>query len=249
LSTGIEGEKERREGRVRSCVTGLDTHLQGGFQRGATILVYGSPGTGETVFCLQFIVRGAVEEREPGIIVTLEETPDQLFWEAASLGLELEGQLGKTIHVIDGASQRLGLEPAGRTLAIRQPQFKLETVMERIAQAQREIGAVRIAIDPVAPLLALGPGETVQERAEAVVARLGGFLWRSGMTSIITARREEYQLGYITQGIIRLEQREMALGEVVAIKRYLTVVKMRGTALPDKVFEFTVERGGIRLRD
>ncbi len=235
--------------RTRTFISGLDGFLQGGLVKGSTTLIVGSPGCGKTVFCLQYIVRGA-QNGQPGVYVSLEEPPDQLRFEAQTLNLGLEAQFGKTIEIVDAATLRLGLSPQGR-FALSSERFTLEGLIEAIQQARDSVGATRIVIDPVTPLLTL---ETSTEKgvgsvAEEVVARLGGFLQRSGMTCLMTAREEEARLGYITQGIIGLEQREVPGREIVELKRYLTVRKMRGTQCPEKILQFRITGNGIVLTE
>ena len=42
--------------RVPTGVHGLDKLIEGGFPKGRSILVTGEPGTGKSIFCLQFLV-------------------------------------------------------------------------------------------------------------------------------------------------------------------------------------------------
>jgi len=58
--------------RVSTGIVGLDEMLGGGFPQERVILVRGGPGSGKTIFSLQFIVEG-VKRGERGIYVTLEE--------------------------------------------------------------------------------------------------------------------------------------------------------------------------------
>jgi KaiC/GvpD/RAD55 family RecA-like ATPase len=53
--------------RVKSGIEGLDEVIEGGFPSGSLILLAGEPGTGKTVFSIQFLVKGA-ELNEPGRI-------------------------------------------------------------------------------------------------------------------------------------------------------------------------------------
>ena len=55
-------------------ITGFDEITGGGLPRGRTTLLVGGPGSGKTVFALQFLVHGAQHFREPGIFVAFEET-------------------------------------------------------------------------------------------------------------------------------------------------------------------------------
>ena len=58
--------------RVKTGINGLDELIEGGFPEKSTILVSGTPGTGKTLFCLQYIHKG-LELGESGIYITLEE--------------------------------------------------------------------------------------------------------------------------------------------------------------------------------
>ena len=60
--------------RVATGITGLDALIEGGLPKGRSILVTGEPGTGKTIFALQFLVEG-LKRGEKGIYVTADESP------------------------------------------------------------------------------------------------------------------------------------------------------------------------------
>lgn len=66
---------EARIVKVSTGVKGLDEMLDGGFPKGRVILLCGGPGTGKTIFSLQFLA-SAAEKGKPGVYVTLEEPLD-----------------------------------------------------------------------------------------------------------------------------------------------------------------------------
>lgn len=76
--------------RRRTHVPGLDELLEGGFPRGSSILVSGSPGTGKTIFSLQFLYNGAAVEGETGVYFTFEEKRDSLIEQASLFGWDIE---------------------------------------------------------------------------------------------------------------------------------------------------------------
>ena len=63
--------------RVSSGIRGLDKMLEGGYPKGAVVLVSGGPGTGKTTFALQYIYYGA-KHNEPGVYVSFEQEVDDL---------------------------------------------------------------------------------------------------------------------------------------------------------------------------
>ena len=54
-------------------IAGFDEITGGGLPRGRTTLFVGGPGSGKTVFALQFLAHGAHHCGEPGIFVAFEE--------------------------------------------------------------------------------------------------------------------------------------------------------------------------------
>lgn len=64
--------------RIKSGIKGLDNLLNGGFPKGHSILLCGAPGTGKTIFALQFLYKGAKNFGENGLYVSIEEHPNKL---------------------------------------------------------------------------------------------------------------------------------------------------------------------------
>ena len=74
--------------KIKTGIPGLDEILKGGIRKGASVLITGPPGTGKTIFCIQFVVEGA-KRNEPGIYITSEETIEDIRTYADALGLDL----------------------------------------------------------------------------------------------------------------------------------------------------------------
>src|ERR1700737_1302098 len=58
-------------------VTGFDEVTNGGLPRGRPSIVCGGPGCGKTMFALEFLVRGATEFNEPGVLMTFKKPPEK----------------------------------------------------------------------------------------------------------------------------------------------------------------------------
>ena len=71
--------------KVPTGISGFDEITGGGLPRGRTVLVQGGPGSGKTIFGLQFLVNGARFFKEPGIFVAFEESTSQIVASAAHL--------------------------------------------------------------------------------------------------------------------------------------------------------------------
>ena len=57
------------EPKLSSGLPGLDTMLDGGFNRGRVILVLGEPGTGKTIVCSQYLHHGAANLGQKGMFI------------------------------------------------------------------------------------------------------------------------------------------------------------------------------------
>src|ERR1700679_1933099 len=80
--------------RLPKCPTGirgLDEITGGGLPRGRPTLVCGGAGCGKTLLAAEFLVRGAVQFGEPGVLMPFEETEKELKANVPSLGFDLEG--------------------------------------------------------------------------------------------------------------------------------------------------------------
>ncbi len=75
--------------RVKTGVDGLDKLIDGGFPKGHCILLSGAPGTGKTIFGVQYIYEGA-KNGEKGLYITFTEDIDDISLQASVFGLDLQ---------------------------------------------------------------------------------------------------------------------------------------------------------------
>jgi hypothetical protein len=69
-------------------ISGFDEISGGGLPRGRATIVCGGRGCGKTMLGMEFLIRGARDFDEPGVLVAFEETPQEMERNVASLGLE-----------------------------------------------------------------------------------------------------------------------------------------------------------------
>src|SRR6187431_1178915 len=84
-----------------SGISGLDEITRGGLPRGRPTLVCGSAGCGKTLMAMEFAIRGAMEFDEPGVIITFEESAEELAQNVRSLGFDLDDLIEQNKIVID----------------------------------------------------------------------------------------------------------------------------------------------------
>src|SRR6266705_1829212 len=90
--------------RVHTGIPGLDHVLEGGFPKGARVLLAGGAGCGKTICCGQYLYKGATRYGEPGVYVSTEEPPTEFRANMLRFGWDfkkLVEQLGATRLVVD----------------------------------------------------------------------------------------------------------------------------------------------------
>lgn len=157
-------------------ILGFDQITHGGLPRGRTTLLVGGPGSGKTIFSLQFLMHGARECGEPGIFVAFEETSANIVANARGFGWRLaELQEGKLSFVDAQPSATL----------VQSGEFDLTGLLAILEGKARRMGARRIVFDAIDVLLALLPDEGTRRRE---VYRLHEWLLASGLTGLITGK-------------------------------------------------------------
>jgi len=122
--------------RMPTGIPGLDSLLGGGIVRGNSLLIEGPPGSGKTTFGVRMVAEGVRQHGEPGLIISFEEFPRQIYEEAATHGIDLEA-----------------LEATGKLRVVwTPPQRVLDSFSGRndlIDGLVKEMGVRRILIDSV----------------------------------------------------------------------------------------------------
>jgi circadian clock protein KaiC len=76
--------------RIKTGIKGFDELVEGGLPKLSDTLICGAYGTGKTLFGLEFIYRGITQYNENGIIITFEESKEELFRQAHTFGWDFE---------------------------------------------------------------------------------------------------------------------------------------------------------------
>ncbi len=227
--------------RLPKCPTGiqgLDEITGGGLPRGRPTLVCGGAGCGKTLLAVEFLVRGAVQFDEPGVLMAFEETEAELKANVASLGFDLAGLVRRKKIVLDYVHiERSEIQETG--------EYDLEGLFVRLNLAIDSIGAKRVVLDTLEALFAGLPNEAIL-RAE--LRRLFRWLKDKGVTAVITAERGREHLTrhgleeYVSDCVILLDHR---VNDQIAT-RHLRVVKYRGALHGTNEFPFLIGDDGLQ---
>jgi circadian clock protein KaiC len=211
----------------------------GGLPRGRPTLVCGAAGSGKTLFALEFLVRGATEFGEPGVLFAFEETAPEIAQNVRSLGFDLaelvERKQLKLEHI---RVERSEIEEAG--------DYDLEGLFVRLGHAIETVGAKRVVLDTIETLFA---GLSNQAILRSELRRLFRWLKDKGVTAVITGEKGDGTLTrhgleeYVSDCVILLDHR---VTEQVSTRR-LRVVKYRGSIHGTNEYPFLIDEGGITV--
>jgi circadian clock protein KaiC len=220
-------------------ILGLDEITGGGLPTGRTTLICGSAGCGKTLFCTEFVVRGAIQYNEPGVFMSFEESGEELTRNVASLGFDLKELSARKKLIIDHVKiERSEIEETG--------EYDLEALFIRLSYAIDSIGAKRVVLDTLESLFSALPSEAIL-RAE--IRRLFGWLKSKGMTAVVTGERGAGTLTrhgleeYVSDCVILLDHR---VEDLVSTRR-LRIIKYRGSTHGTNEYPFLIDEQGISV--
>jgi len=220
-------------------ILGLDEITGGGLPKGRTTIVCGGPGCGKTMLGVEFLVRGAMELNEPGVLMAFEETPRDIATNVASLGFDIQALARRKKLYLDF----LSVEPS----EIKESgNYDLEGLFIRLRGAIAAVGAKRVMFDT---LEALFSGFSNLQILRAEFRRLFRWLKDRGLTAIVTAERGEGSLTrygleeYVSDCVILLDHR---VKDQISERR-LRIVKYRGTRHGADEYPFLIDERGMSI--
>jgi circadian clock protein KaiC len=221
-------------------IAGFDEITGGGLPRGRTTLLVGGPGSGKTIFALQFLVHGARSRKEPGIFVAFEEAPHRIKANFEGFDWQLNELPAKKLCFID-AQPSPDLVHAGV--------FDLSGMLAALEVQAASMGAKRIVFDALDIVLSLLPDAAAQRRE---VYRLHEWLLSRGFTALITAKAHAQEatsgsepafgfMEFMVDCAVILNH-SVVLG---VSQRNMRVQKFRGSAFDEDESPFVIGKSGF----
>jgi len=84
--------------RIPTRIAGLDALIEGGFPKGATVLVSGTPGTGKSIFCAQVLYNNALKGKKC-LYLNLEQDTGRLEGQMEDFGWGIK-KLEKNLKIV-----------------------------------------------------------------------------------------------------------------------------------------------------
>jgi KaiC/GvpD/RAD55 family RecA-like ATPase len=228
--------------RVSSGVSGIDEMLKGGFLSNKIILLRGGPGTGKTIFSLQYIAEGA-KKGQKGIYVTLEEPLESIRKTASNLGFDLEDyEKKKIVKLIDGSELVYKFSDESKRNESQKP--VISQIVNQIKLEAESFGAERLVVDPITSAI-IHQRFPTDKRLEILELMKG--LRKMKCTSIITSESASsseddfFVEEYLSDGVIILAK---TLHNFAIIKT-AWIEKMRGINHDDQPRKYDITDKGI----
>ena len=201
----------------------------------------GGPGSGKTIFGLQFLAEG-VKSGEPGIFVAFEEAADRILANADGFGFGLAETAPSDLSYLDA-------QPAPDLVQLGD--FDLGGTIAMLDAKATELGARRIVFDALDMVLALLPDAAARRRE---VYRLHEWLLTRGLTAMITAKAGPDESASVASGAFGFMQFmvdcAVTLNHSVVFgvsQRDLRVLKFRGSPFDENESPFLIGSTGIEV--
>jgi circadian clock protein KaiC len=222
------------EERVPTGIPRLDLMLQGGgYYRGSTVLVSGSPGSGKSSLAA-LLAQSTCQRGERCLYFAFEESPAQILRNMKSIGVELAPWVDKGLL---------------RIHATRAGEYGLEMHLATIHKLVREFQPGVVVVDPISNLAHVG----LRREVTAMLTRLIDALKARGITVLmtcITSRDESME--HTDADISSLADTWLLLRDIELggeRNRAMYVLKSRGMSHSNQIREFLMTERGIELVD
>lgn len=240
-----------KEKRLQSIESPFKFLVPSGINKGDQILLSGTPGTGKTLLALQFLAEGAVLG-EKGVFVSFESDEDYLIQQAAGIGLNLSDLIRE-----------------GKIKIIKPDPSDIYLALDEIKESVKQLSALRLCLDSVSIMSVYSASyrnlpedlvEFMQKVSHHPPIAFGDNIQKQmiyyllkkirslGATTLLISELPKNSEWYsrdtisefVSDGIILLDQQLLGEENVV---RTIAIVKLRGSAYRQGVFEFNFEHG------
>lgn len=218
---------------VTSGIEGLDDMLNGGFYEGSTTLISGAAGTGKSLIGLQFLYEG-LKNKEKALIVSFEESKDQIMRNALNIGKDLKPyhEKGLLNFYVSYPSNRL-------------PEEHILDIISII----EEKGIKRLVIDSLSAFASAFSSEDFED----FFKKLNIYLKHNNVTTIFTYAKSdvtgkteaEFHTSTTTDNIMVLKYVEIDS----EMRLMVSILKTRGKGHDKKLREYMIDDKGTKIMD
>ena len=220
--------------KVSTGVPKLDEMMRGGIPYGTATLVSGASGTGKTILALNFILAG-MKKGEKAVFITFEENPRQIIHSCLKMGINLQDYIDRGLLFLEHFSP---------------VELDVDEHAYYIQRLAHENKAKRVVIDSISSF-ELGMADKIKYtnyifgltdyfKTQEVTVCLTNEIHNSAIASELT----KHGISYVADNLILLKFIESDF----ELKRYLRVVKMRGSSHANTITEVVIDENGFSLK-
>jgi len=223
--------------RSKTGIGDLDKLTEGGIPRGSKLLLLGGPGTGKTIFGLQYLWNGATQFKEKGMYLSFEMKLNQLDQTSSGFDWDfskIEDQVKFCRYSLAGQLHADALSDMVEKVKEFQPErivfdsltAYIDFTMPRIMKSQEFANS--------------GSEVAARYKIHDLVDKLTDAAPDSTMILIDEERSTGHQVsGFIADAILQLSY--MSIGEIQT--RTALIKKMRYTSHAEETLPLTIEKG------
>ncbi len=226
--------------RIKSGIEGID-RITGGFPRGRSILITGDPGSGKTIFGLQF-AKTSCEEGFKTTYITTEEDWKDLDTQSKAFGWDLKVlRDGGNLSIIELASLRAKVTEAEMSIDIESLKGDFSRFLQDLPDDTQTV-----VIDNIGSYTAKLTPYEFRDRLDLLVYELK----KRDITAVIildSATSEEFNgiALFSVYGAFKLMKRENPY--TGQRERVMDIVKMRSTKTPTQFITYEINSEGINI--
>lgn len=217
---------------LSSGIPGLDEALNKGLRKTSSTIIAGSPGSGKSIFALQFLIEGA-KKGESGLYITTDETIEAIREYSKTIGMDIE-EYERTgmIYIIEQRPSR------GRIMTIEAP---IKLIQEKKIK--------RAVLDSLS-LFEYVYTSSKEEFRKGVLEFLEDMKTQN-VTLIATSERDASSIDnfmykaedFLFEGMIVL----LKIRKASVFERGIYIEKMRGQHHMLNIYPFKIENTGMRV--
>jgi circadian clock protein KaiC len=222
-----------KDERISTGIPGLDKITSGGFKRNNINLVAGGPGSGKTIFAIQFIIEG-IKKGENGMYITFEEKKKKFYQDMLEFGWDLAKyeKQGKFVFLEYTPEQVKKILTEGGGM--------IEPVIEKIK-------AKRLVIDSITSFALLYEDDLTKKEAGLALFEL---IDKWECTAVLTSQDESKNGNVISAAL------EFEVDSIILLYHYkkkgvrdraIEILKMRGTKTPNKTYAIEITPKGMKI--
>ena len=221
--------------RVPTGVKTFDYLIEGGFKRNSVNLVVGGPGSGKTIFAIQFLYTGMVKYNENALYVTFEEKKEKLYDDMLSFGWNLKKLENQNKFVF------LEYTPEQVKKLLVEGGGIVESIIEKYK-------IKRLVIDSITSFSLLYSDELAKKEASLALFEV---INNWGCTAILTAQENKIDERSLSSSI------DFEVDSIILLyhprvdhtrSRAIEILKMRGTKHSGRIYSLSIDKNGISIK-